>query len=86
MPKQNRTEYKVYKFVCKNPGNSTYYISKKLDMSGGRVRHALCKLKKIGLIRFKFVRDNPRIRKLSYPVGMLKLLPRGMKRQLKKLK
>jgi len=30
--------------------------------------------------------NNPRIRKLSYPVGMLKLLPRGMKRQLKKLK
>jgi len=86
MPKQNKTEYKVYKFVCKNPGNNTYYISKKLDMSGGRVRHALCKLKKVGLIRFRFDRNNPRIRKLTYPVETLKLLPRGIKKQLKKIR
>lgn len=86
MPKRSTTEYKVYDFICKNPGNNTYYISKKLNMSGGRVRHALCKLKQLGLIRFRFNRNNPRIRKLAYPVDSLKLLPRGIKKQLKKIR
>lgn len=86
MPKRSTTEYKIYEFVCKNPGNCTYYISKELNMSGGRVRHALSKLKKLGLVRFKFDRNNPRIRKLTYPVDTLRLLPKGIRNQLKKLR
>lgn len=86
MPKRSTTEYEVYEFVCKNPGNSTYHISKKLNMTGGRVRHALSKLKQLGLIRFKFDKNNPRIRKLTFPVDTLRLLPRGIKNQLKKIR
>ncbi|HDJ96731.1 MAG TPA: transcriptional regulator, partial [Candidatus Aenigmarchaeota archaeon] len=54
-----RTQLIVYEFVCKNPGMCTYEISKKLKMSGGRVRHALNQLKKSGLIKFKYEKKNP---------------------------
>lgn len=74
------TEEKVYDFVCKRPGLCTYDIQKKLKMSGGRVRHALQQLNNRGLVKFRFVRKSPRIKKLSYPVDAWKLVPAGLKR------
>lgn len=86
MPKESLTEDVVYKFVCKHPGTNTYCISKRLKMTGGRVRHALKKLKEIRLVKFKFERNNPRIQKLTFPVDTLSLMPKEIKRDLKKIK
>ncbi|MEM5794422.1 MAG: winged helix-turn-helix domain-containing protein [Candidatus Aenigmatarchaeota archaeon] len=86
MPKKSEAEYKIYSFVCQNPGLCTYEISKRLFMSGGKVRYFLSRLKKKGLVKFRFDRKNPRIRKLTYPVSSLELLPRKIKIQLKNLK
>jgi len=86
MPKNSPTEYIVYKFICENPGRCTYYISKRLNMSGGRVRHALSRLEQKGVIKFKFERNNPRIKKLTFPVNTLKLLPKEVKRQLREVR
>jgi len=85
MAKDSFTEEIVYSFVCKHPGSCTYEISKKLGMTGGRVRHALTKLENDGLIRFKFDRKNPRIKKLCYPVDAWNLLPRALKLKLRKV-
>lgn len=73
-------------FVCQNPGRSTYEISKKLNMSGGRVRHALLRLHKMGLVKFKFVRASSRIKKLTYPVSFFDLLSSRIRRELGKIK
>lgn len=81
----SNTEEKVYRFVCENPGLSTYRISKKLNLTGGCVRHCLKKLQQKGLIFFKFEKHNPRIRKLSYPVNAFQLLPKKIVKQLAKL-
>ncbi|MCS7105905.1 MAG: ArsR family transcriptional regulator [Candidatus Aenigmarchaeota archaeon] len=86
MPKKSESEYKIYMFVCQNPGLCTYEISKKLMMSGGKVRYFLSKLEKKGLVKFKFDRKNPRIKKLSYPVSTLELLPKKIKILFKNLK
>lgn len=86
MPKKSSTQNRIYRFICKYPGKSTYFISKKMRMSGGRVRHALSRLKQTGLVRFKFDRNNPRIRKLSYPIDAISLLPRSLKRKLRRVK
>jgi DNA-binding MarR family transcriptional regulator len=64
----------------------TYEISKRLRMSGGRVRYFLLRLQKKGLVKFKFDRKNPRIKKLTYPLTTLELLPKNIKAQLKFLK
>lgn len=80
------TEDVVYNFVCNNPGMSTYKIAKRLRMTGGRVRHALKRLKQRGLIKFKFDKSNPRFRKLTYPVDAWNLIPRNLKRELRNLK
>ena len=85
MAKESFTEDVVYSFVCKHPGCSTYEISKKLGMTGGRVRYALLKLREKGLVRFKFEKKNPRIRKLTYPVDAWSLMPKALKEELKKL-
>lgn len=82
MSEMNHTEDMVYDFICKNPGMNTYTVSNKLKMTGGRVRHALSKLKEAGLIEFKFVRQSPRIQKLSYPVSAFRLLPRSLRKEL----
>lgn len=79
------TEEKVYNFVCKNPGMCTYDMGKRLKMSGGRVRHALQQLNDRGLVKFKFVRTEPRIKKLSYPVEAWNLVPRGLRDAVKKV-
>lgn len=84
MKKSNTCEI-IYDFICDNPGLSTYEISKKLNMSGGRVRHALSRLQKIGLIEFKFERQSPRIKKLTYPISAMKLLPEKLKRELRNM-
>ncbi|MEM5882799.1 MAG: winged helix-turn-helix domain-containing protein [Candidatus Aenigmatarchaeota archaeon] len=86
MPRKSEAEYKIYLFVCQNPGLCTYEISKRLFMSGGKVRYFLSKLKKEGLVRFKFDKRNPRIKKLTYPTSSLELLPKKIKTQLKNLK
>lgn len=86
MARKRTTEERVYDFVCKNPGTCTYEIAKKLKMSGGRVRHALNQLNSKGLVRFKFVRTNPRIKKLSYPVDAWSLVPTKLKKSLKRIK
>ena len=83
MVKLRFTEEIIYSFVCKHPGLCTYEISKKLSMTGGRVRYALLKLENVGLIKFKFDRKNPRIKKLCYPVDAWNLLPRNLKKELK---
>ncbi|MFQ6055361.1 MAG: hypothetical protein ACE5J3_05190 [Methanosarcinales archaeon] len=85
MQKKQPTEDIIYQFVCENPGNCTYTISKRLKMSGGRVRNALIRLKQMGLVKFKFDRHNPRIRKLTYPVRMWRLVPKTLKRDVKKI-
>jgi predicted transcriptional regulator len=79
------TEEIVYSFVCENPGLCTYEISKKLEMSGGRVRYALKKLEQNGLVKFKFRKENPRIKKLTYPVDVWSLIPKELKPHLLKL-
>jgi predicted transcriptional regulator len=80
--KEGETEDKIYEFVCKNPGKSTYEISKNLNMSGGKVRHALSSLKQKGLVVFKFIRQSPRIKKLTFPVSCFKLMPKKLKVKL----
>ena len=84
--RSSKTEQLVYEFICSNPGKSTYEISKTLRMSGGRVRHALTKLSEKGLIRFKIVRSSYRIKRLSFPIEVWKLLPPRIRKQLKELK
>lgn len=85
MSERECTEDMVYDFVCKNPGMCTYIISNRMKMTGGRVRHALSKLKDAGLIEFRFMRQNPRIRKLSYPVSAFRLLPKGLRKDLERI-
>lgn len=84
MPKKS-SEQIIYSFICENPGLNTYQISKKLGMSGGKVRHILKKLKERGLVKFKFERKNPRIKKLTYPIEFWKLFPKVLKSEIKKL-
>jgi len=84
VPKESYTLEIVYAFVCRHPGICTYEISKKLNMTGGRVRHALTKLKEMGLVKFKFERNNPRIKKLTYPVDTWNLLPKEVRVELRK--
>lgn len=86
MPKKSEAEEKIYRFICANPGLCTYEISKKLRMSGGKVRYFLFKLQKKGLVKFKFDKRNPRIKKLSYPVSSSELLPKKIKNQLRYLR
>ncbi len=76
--------HSVYCYVCSNPGQSTYQISKDLGLTGGSVRHALDELEEEGMIKFKFERRNPRLRKLTYPVEAFRLLPGRMKFEVKK--
>jgi len=83
---RNSAEHAVYEYVCRKPGLSTYELSKRLKMSGGNVRDALTRLQRKGLVRFKFDKSNPRIRKLTYPVSAWELLPRSLKVALRKLK
>jgi predicted transcriptional regulator len=85
MKKSSNTCDVLYEFVCGNPGLCTYDLSKKLNMSGGRIRHALSRLKQMKLIKFKFEKNNPRIRKLTYPINASKLLPRNLREELKKM-
>lgn len=82
MAEKKSGKERIYDFICRNPGNNTYQISKKLCMSGGKVRHALYKLKQDGLIRFKVIRNTPRIQKLCYPVDAMSLLPRALKNKI----
>jgi|YelNatPaOPRAMG01_1025707.scaffolds.fasta_scaffold10754_5 predicted transcriptional regulator len=86
MPKKSEAEYKIYSFVCQNPGMCTYEISKRLKMSGGRVRYFLSRLQKKGLVRFKFDKKNPRIKKLTYPLNTLELLPKSIKNKFRDFK
>ena len=83
MVRDSNTEVIVYELVCSKPGMCTYDIEKKLDMTGGRIRHALSMLGKKGLIKFKFDRRKPRIRKLAYPVDRWNLLPKSFKNEIK---
>lgn len=83
MAKKSFTEDVVYCFVCNNPGMSTYVISKKLGITGGSVRYALSKLKKMKLVKFRFDKKDPRTRKLTYPIDAWRLLPRRLRGELK---
>lgn len=85
MPRESCTEDVVYAFICRNPGLSTYEISKKLGMTGGRVRHALSKLRERGLVRFKFKRRSARLVKLTYPIDAWSLLPKALRGKLKEM-
>ncbi len=85
MSRKSATDQIVYNFICSNPGLCTYEIAKRLRMSGGRIRYTLKKLKEVGLVSFKFDKRNPRIKKLTFPVDMWKLLPRKIKNETKKL-
>jgi predicted transcriptional regulator len=83
---RKNSESCVYDFVCECPGCSTYHISKELGMSGGKIRYFLSRLKHKKLIKFKFERKNPRIKKLSYPVGYWYLLPKTIKMELGRIR
>jgi predicted transcriptional regulator len=83
VPEKEETEDIIYEYVCRNPGKSTYEISKNLRMSGGRVRHFLSSLEKKGLVTFKFVRQSSRIKKLTFPVNSFKLIPKNLKSLLR---
>jgi predicted transcriptional regulator len=85
MKKHGSAEDKIYQFVCKNPGLSTYEISKSLRMSGGNVRTALLNLHKKGLISFKFERSSVRIKKKCFAVKISRLLPSSLKKEIKGL-
>ncbi len=85
MPRESYTEDVVYGFICRHPGMSTYDISKKLNMTGGRVRHALSKLKENGLVKFKFERRSTRIVKLTYSVDAWSLLPKAAREELRRM-
>ncbi len=85
MKKNNNTERVVYCTICSNPGMSTYELSKKLNMTGGRVRYTLSKLQEDGLVKFKIERKTPRLKKLAYPIEAWRLLPRKFKYELKRL-
>jgi len=80
--RKSSTQEKVYEAVCQNPGRSTYSLSKQLGISGGSVRYALTKLKEQGLVRFKFDRSSVRIKKLSYPINFVELLPKSLTSKL----
>lgn len=84
MKRNARTVHSVYCYVCSHPGQSTYQISKDLGMTGGSVRHALSELEEEGMIKVKFDRRNPRLRKLTYPVEAFRLLPSRLKFEVKK--
>jgi predicted transcriptional regulator len=84
--KSSRTNEIVYEFICNNPGKSTYEISKKLKMTGGRVRHSLSMLHKMGLVTFKWLKQNPRIRKLCFPISAVEILPKSIRKELKNIK
>lgn len=86
MPKKSTAEHEIYKFICENPGYCTYDISKKMGMSGGKVRYFLQRLEKSGLVEFKFERNDPRIRKLTYPVSAWRLLPKNIKSKLGRIR
>jgi len=86
MAKEKSTQDKIYRFICKNPGKNTYVISKKMRMSGGRARHAIYRLRDYGLVKLKTIKKSPRIQKLCYPVDALSLLPKALKRKLKRSK
>jgi len=85
MPRKSSSEEKIYRFVCESPGNCTYTISKRLKMSGGKVRNVLIRLKQKGLVKFKFDRRNPRMRKLTYPVKMWDLIPKNLRKNVRKM-
>ena len=84
MKKNAKTMHTVYCYVCANPGQSTYQISKDLGLSGGSVRHALSELEGEGMIKFKFERRNPRLRKLTYPIEAFRLLPGRLRFEVRK--
>ena len=84
MKKNGNTVHTVYCHVCTNPGQSTYQISKDLGLTGGSVRHALSELEDDGLIKFKFDKRNPRLKKLTYPVEAFRLLPKRMQFEVEK--
>ncbi len=83
MSKSSKTNEVVYEWVCAKPGMCTYDMEKRLNMSGGRVRHALSRLEKMGLITFRWVQSNPHFYKLSYPVPTKRLLPKKLIHELK---
>lgn len=87
MPRKNNPNslQLVYEQVCATPGITSYEISKKLGMSGGNVRYCLSKLKKIGFVRLKTIYSSSRLKKQVFPVGVNKLLPSQLKKELKKL-
>ena len=86
MSKSSRTNELVYEFVCKNPGMCTYDIEKKLNMSGGRIRHSLFRLEQMKLVGFKWVRNSPRLLKLTFPVPAVKILPKKLLKEVKRVK
>jgi predicted transcriptional regulator len=85
MKKHGSTEDKIYRFICTNPGLSTYEISKSLKMSGGNVRTALLNLHKKGLVSFKFERSSTRIKKKCFAVKISSLLPSSLKKEIKNI-
>lgn len=85
MARQSLSQERVYEQVCKHPGLSTYDLSKSLQMSGGRVRYALQKLKEQGLIKFEFDKSGSRTKKLTYPIHMFQLLPNNLRNKLKEV-
>jgi len=82
MVKKIFTQDVVYSLICENPGLCGYEISKKLNMSNGRVHTTLCKLERDGLIKFKVIK-NPRRKKIYFPIKAFEMLPHRLKKELR---
>ncbi len=82
MVKKVFTQDVVYSLICEKPGVCGYEISKKLNMSNGRVHTVLSNLERNGFIKFKTIK-NPRRKKNYFPVNSFELLPTELRKQLK---
>ena len=85
MQKKVFTQDIVYSLICEHPGLCGHEISKKLNMSSGRVYQALKSLKKTGFIITKTTKESKR-KKVCFPVNAFKLLPNKIKKEVAVLK
>ncbi len=64
----------LYRYIDKHPGLSTYELSKRLSWEGGKVRTVLARLERAQLIKTKYVEENHKIKKISYPLTLKELV------------
>ena len=74
---------KIYSCVCENPGESLHEMSEELGMPHENVNKVLDELKSAGLVKFKFVRMSPVVKKI-YPIDKKFIMTSKLKKELKK--